>query len=124
MPVFHVYLNGKKESAAGVGDLGVLSAIVSWVRRKGEHTLAKRLDSVEEELILGVSGLIAPTGEHVRWLDRRLKVGDEVRIKVVENSPINRPISRKRRNPSKEMRSQKQYVKEMARKFGWKITKR
>ena len=29
MPVFHAYLNGKKVSTAGVGDLGVLGAHVS-----------------------------------------------------------------------------------------------
>jgi hypothetical protein len=124
MPVFHVYLNGKKVSTAGVGDLGVLGAHVSWVRRKGEHTLAKKPESVEEELTLHVGGLITPTEEHVRWLDRGLKVGDEVRIKVVEAGAVDRPRRRERRDRSKELRSQKRYVKEMAKRFGWKIQTR
>ena len=76
MPVFHVYLNGKKVSTAGVGDLGVLGAHVSWVRRKREHSLPKKPDGVEEELTLHVGGFISPAEEHVRWLDRDLKIGE------------------------------------------------
>ena len=121
MPVFHVYLNGKKVSTAGVGELGVLGAHVSWVRRKGKHSLAKKPDSVEEELTLHVAGFISPADEHVRWLDRDLKIGDEVRIIVAEDSKVDRPRSRERRDRSKELRSQKRYVREMAKRFGWKI---
>jgi hypothetical protein len=121
MPVFHVYLNGKKVSTAGVGDLGVLGAHVVWARRKGKRTLAKKPDSVEEELTLHVGGLISPAEEHVRWLDRDLKIGDEVRITIAENAKIDRPRSRERRDRAKELRSQKRYVREMAKRFGWKI---
>ena len=121
MPVFQIYLNGKKLTTAGVGDLGVLSAVVSWVRRKGDHTLAKKPDCVEEELTLHVGGLISPTEEHVRWLDRGLKVGDEVRIAIAENAKVDRPSHRVRRDRARELRSQKRYVREMAKKFGWKI---
>jgi hypothetical protein len=119
MPVFHVYLNGKKVSTAGVGELGVLGAHVSWVRRTGN--LSRKPGRVEEELTLHVGGLVTPTDEHVRWLDRKLKVGDEVSIRVVESAPIDPPSSRERRNHSNELRSQKRYVKEMAKKFGWKL---
>jgi hypothetical protein len=121
MPVFHVYLNGKQVSTAGVGDLGVLGAHVSWVRRKGEHTLAKKANTVQEELTLQVGGLISPAQEHVRWLDRDLKIGDEVCITVAEDSKVDRPRSRERRDRVKELRSQKRYVRVMAKKFGWKI---
>src|SRR5262245_15683945 len=124
MPVFHVYLNGKKVSTAGVGDLGVLGAHVSWVRRRGELTLAKKPESVEEELTLHVGGLITPREEHVRWLDRSLKVGDEVRITIAEDAAVDRPRSRERRDRTKELRSQKRYVREMAKRFGWKIQTR
>jgi hypothetical protein len=121
MPVFHVYLNGKKVSTAGVGELGVLGAHVSWVRRAGEHTLSRKPGSVEEELTLHVGGLISPSEEFVRWLDRDLKVGDEVRIRVADDTKVDRPRRRERRDHSKELRSQKRYVRQMAKKFGWKI---
>jgi hypothetical protein len=121
MPVFQVYLNGKKVSTAGVGELGVLGAHVSWVRRSGEHTLSRKPGSVEEELTLHVGGLVSPAGEHVRWLDRKLRVGDEVCIRIAEDGRVDRPRGRNRRDRAKELRSQKRYVREMARKFGWKI---
>lgn len=124
MPAFHVHLNGKKVSTAGVGELGVLGAHVSWVRRTGEHTLSRKPGSVEEELTLHVGGLITPTNEHVRWLDRKLKVGDEVSIRIVEDAPIDRPRSREQRDRAKELRSQKRYVREMAKRLGWKIQTR
>jgi hypothetical protein len=120
MPVFHVYLNGKKVSTAGVGEIGVLSAHISWVRRKSD-TLAKKSDSLEDELTLHVGGLISPAQEHVRWLDRDLKIGDEIRIVVAEDTKVDRPRSRERRDYAKELRSKKRYVKEMAKSFGWKI---
>ena len=124
MPVFHVYLNGKKVSTAGVGDIGVLSAHVTWVRRTGEDTRAKTADGFEEELTLHVGGLISPKEEHVRWLDHDLEVGDEVRIKVVADDSVDRPRSRQRRDRAHELRSQKRYVREMAKRFGWKIQTR
>ena len=124
MLVFQVYLNGKKVSTAGIGDLGVLGAHVSWVRRKDGKTLARKPDSVEEELTFHVGGLITPTEEHVRWLDRKLKVGDEVRIRIVEDGAIDRPRSRERLDRSKELRTQKRYLRQLAKRFGWKIQTR
>jgi len=121
MPVFHVYLNGKKVTTAGVGDLGVLGAHVSWVRRTGEHSLAKKPDTIEEALTLNVGGLVTPSQEHLRWLDRDLKIGDEVRITLAESARVTRPQSCERRDRAKELRSQKRYVREMAKRFGWKI---
>ena len=121
MPVFHVYLNGKKVSTAGVGDLGVLTAQVLCVRRKGPHTLEKQDDSVEEELTLHVGGLVTPVQEHVRWLDHDLGIGDEVRITVADESEVDPAHSRQRREVAKDLRSQKRYVRAMAKKFGWKI---
>src|SRR2546423_2202812 len=119
MPVFHVYLNGRRVSTAGVGDLGVLGAHVSWVRRQGGQTLAKKPNRVAEDLRLHVGGLITPVQEHVRWLDRHLKIGDEIRITVAEDGEIDRPRSRERQDRAKQLRSQKRYVRTMAKRFGW-----
>jgi hypothetical protein len=124
MPVFHVYLNGRKMSTAGVGDLGVLTALVSCVQRESQAPRARTPGKAVRELTLDVGGLITPTGEQVRWLDRKLKVGDEVRIRIVENVAADRPLSREKRDRSKELRAQKRYVRAMAKRFGWKIRTR
>jgi hypothetical protein len=119
MIAFNVYLNGKKISTAGVGDIGVLSAHVTWVRRTQKEMHIKM---PEEELTLEVGGLISAKEEYVRWLDgTALKVGDEVRITVGKATKVDRPRSRKRSDPAEDLRRQKRYVRQMAKRFGWKI---
>lgn len=121
MAVFHVYLNGKKVSTAGVGDKGVLSAHVTWVRRTREDMQIKL---PEEELTLEIGGLISPKEEYVLWLDRKLQVGDEVRIIIADAAKVDRPRTRKRSDPAEDLRRQKRYVRQMAKRFGWKIQTR
>jgi hypothetical protein len=60
----------------------------------------------------------------LEWLNRELKIGDEVRVRVVQDAAIDQPRSRKRIDRAKDLRAQKRYVKEMAKKFGWKIQSR
>ena len=111
MRAFKVYLNGKRLCVAGIGDDGVLSAHVTSVVGRGR-----------DELWLHVGGLISPKDEHVRWQQHRwLREGDEVRIKVVETGVVDKPRKRYRPDPRKELVAQKRYVREMAKKFGWKI---
>lgn len=121
MIAFEVSLNGKKACVAGVGEQGVVSASVCWVRRA-----AKRPASLsDEELFLDVGGLVSPTEEYVRWLDHRVIVeGDEVLIRVVKASRVSKAKIRRRENPKDRLRSQKRYVRQMAKQFGWKIVTR
>ena len=121
MIAFNVYLNGKKVCTAGMPDDGVLSADVTWVRRPEERKLSKR-----EESTLVVGGMITPVEEYVRWVDNHpVRVGDEVRIKIVDAESVDRPHIRKRKDPAADLRRQKQYVRDMAKTLGWKIqTKR
>jgi predicted RNA-binding protein with RPS1 domain len=75
-----------------------------------------------------VSGPINPKKEYVTWIKRKLKVGDDVRLRVIETAATDHPETRIdlpkvtiREDPNEEIRNQKRYVREMARKFGWKI---
>ena len=117
MIAIEVHLNGKKLCTAGVGQLGVLSTCLSW---RGPQPYQKGGPSVAEYLRLDVGGL-ADSGDHLRWLDRKLKRGDVLGIKVVEVDSADKPRGRQRPNPAADLRRQKQYVRRMARQFGWKI---
>jgi hypothetical protein len=115
MIAFEVYLNGKKICTAGVGDLGVLSTSLAW---RGAQPHKKGAPS-PEFLRLDIGGLAA--GEHLRWVDRSVKRGDAVIIKVVEVDAADKPRERQRPSPAADLRRQKQYVRRMAKQFGWKL---
>lgn len=112
MRAFEVYLNKKKLCIAGIGNDGVLSAIVNWVTRGDEG-----------DLFLDVGGLLSPTKEHVRWSKQKpLRVGDEVQVKIVETNTVDKPAERhKSDSVIKRRASEKAYVRAMAKKLGWTI---
>ena len=113
MRAFVVLLNGKELATGGVG-CGVLAANVTSVDPGPES-------SGHDEVGVQLGGLDTAKNEHVEWLQKRLRVGDEVRIRVVNADAVDRPHSRKRRNAAQELREQKQYVRNMAKKLGWTI---
>jgi hypothetical protein len=86
MKSFNIHVNGKPCCTAGIGPSGVLHVIVNWVRRKGEPK--------EGEFDLSVGGLDTTTEEHVRWSAPRIRVGDEITIRVVESDKIDPPARR------------------------------
>jgi hypothetical protein len=111
MRAFEVYLNGKRLCVAGIGDNGVLTTIIDHVSGHGRN---------EQHVRIG--GLVNATDEHVHWGLKRLKTGDEVLVKIVESISVDRPTKRRKRDPKEELKREKQYVKDMARKLGWKLT--
>jgi hypothetical protein len=111
MQAFKVSLNGHKLCLAGtVGD-GVLSAIVNSVRgNRGE------------DLFLEVGGLVSRADQHVRCINqKRLRVGDRIQIETIETGSADKPTKRYRFDRAKQIRSQKRYVRAMAKQFGWRI---
>lgn len=114
MIAFRIYVNGRKRCVAGIGDDGVLAAIVNSVRRKGKGDLA-----------LEMGGLISHTREHVNWLQREpLRVGDRIKLEIIEADSVDEPAKRYRTDQRKETAAQKSYVRRMARQLGWKIQER
>jgi hypothetical protein len=84
MRAFKVSLNGTNLFVAGVGDTGVLSAIVNWVA-----------NDQAEDLFLQVGGLA--NQQNIDWTGvKRLRVGDEIRVRIVEASSVDKPIRRRR----------------------------
>ena len=109
MRAFKVSLNGKKLCLAGIGERGVVSAIVNWVAGEGGA-----------DLFMEVGGFASE--RHVKWIrQKHLHVGDEIRVKIVEAASVDRPIKVKPINPVETRRAQKRYVRMMAKQFGWRI---
>src|SRR2546423_13644775 len=119
MLAFEVHLNGKKVCTAAMGEPGVLSSIVTWHLGDGAGR-----PKGQEELDLAVSALVSRTQEHVDWLKRRLRRGDEVSIRIVEAAHADSPKRRKRENPVQRRRQQQIYVRRLAKQFGWNIETR
>ena len=95
MKCFEVTINRKKVCTAGVGDDGVLTSIVTFVKRNNSSEGTEKVPANDSEnLDLRVGGL-ANRGpgvtEQVEWLHQSLAVGDEITIKIVEASECDEP---------------------------------
>lgn len=86
MKAFEVFINGHRLSLIGVGDAGVLTAIVNWVGRPDP----------ERDLFLSLGGLDRHSNEHLRWNVPSISVGAEVLVRVVEAPVVDPPDSRYR----------------------------
>src|SRR5688572_18417273 len=107
MLCFEVYRNGQKLCTAGIGDFGVLTAILAWVSHEPEKLRTWAESGVPEveatRLDFGVSGLrrcVGEAGEHLRWAETSLAVGDEIRIRVVDLPGADPPSQRHEHVPS------------------------
>jgi hypothetical protein len=87
MRAFEIHLNGKKLCLAGLRK-GIVAVNLKWVAR------AKRTDEIGG---ISVSGLIEETNQHITWSMQQLDVGDELRIKLVEKSAVDKPRKVKRK---------------------------
>ena len=113
MRAFRVDLNGKRICVAGVGEHGVLTAIVDYVGNGRSSRLG-----------LSVGGLFTPTGEHAIWKLLDLKVGDKVVVKVIETDSVDRPRKRYRPDSKAAERNQKALIRAQAKELGWQILTR
>jgi hypothetical protein len=80
MVALEVFVDGRRVCIAGVGDNGVLNAIVNSVGLPGE-----------EEVFMHVGGLDCTSDEHIRWAVPMISVGSEVTIRVVEAEAVDPP---------------------------------
>jgi hypothetical protein len=111
MRAFEVHLNGKRLCLAGVGQDGVLTAIVGYVKLGGGRG----------QTSISVGGLINPAHDYVNWTNRGLKLGDELRLKITDTEKVDRPKSRQRHDPRQELAQKKRHTRKMVRELGWQI---
>ena len=110
MRVLEVHLNKKRLCVAGIGEDGVLNAMILHVMKNGKG-----------ETTLQIGGSISPVNENVTWNELLLKTGDTVQVRVRESLQVDNPVTRHRGDPTKEKAYQRRYVREMAKQLGWKV---
>jgi hypothetical protein len=96
---FEVFVNGKRQCAAGVGSFGVLFAQLAWVKRSPNRRPMKMRKKIwnTEELSLDVQGSCNTEDKiestTLRWIQQDLNVGDEIRIVVVKKYQCDEPAN-------------------------------
>lgn len=94
MICYEVRLNGRRLCTAGMPGYGVLGVDLSWVkrdpawRRKGAPKLAYDV----EEHHLSVGGLFR--NERLRWVERRIRAGDTLHVRILRRSRADPPNAR------------------------------
>lgn len=104
---------------AGIADFGVLTAILSWARRRPENSRDGK--NIEEELTFEVGGLDstdAAVSEHLKWLATPLQVGDTVSIRVIESDETEAPSERRREDPDVGAKAKQRYYEQLKREYG------
>jgi len=90
MLCFRVLRNGKYLTTAGVPDFGVLSTILTWVRRPHDESNAK------PELTLHVGGTVGRDyREHLVWRNVNIFAGDVLTVEVLEDVEADPPRERR-----------------------------
>ncbi|NVJ10505.1 hypothetical protein HUW63_35530 [Myxococcus sp. AM001] len=91
MLCFRVLRNGRHLTTAGVSDFGVLSAILTWVRRPDDKTR----DNPEVDLHVGGS-VGREYREHLKWCYvNDIRAGDVLTVEVREDLEADSPRERR-----------------------------
>ena len=112
MLCFDVRVNGQRVALAGLGEDGVLNAIVGWVCQEGKSPAEPCT------LDLSVGGLDARA--HLRWVeDRPLEVGDHVEVTIVDSDEPDSPRREARDDNALARVSERRYFEHLKKKYGW-----
>lgn len=123
MVAFQISIDGQRVCTAGIGDLGALSVIATWVRRvtPGPAADEDRSEPFEEELTLDVAGLTHDTDGadvNVKWLERSLRVGQRLTVAIVDTSDVDDPTTRRRQDPAWAEHRKREYYERLKREYG------
>ena len=100
-----VLVNGRRACISGMDSYGVLSVVLSGVKRnptaypgKSKHPLKLGKGEWSKERIeISVGGLDSAADQHLHWLRRDLIVGDEVSIRLLPPGRYDTPKGTRRR---------------------------
>jgi len=101
MLILELTINGKVVARAGREDLAVLTSCVTAVGVLGRRSVGAKGTSEGADVHVHLSGLTAkkdPTKDvHLNWIRQRpLKVGDEVKVRVLEAARADKPLRKLR----------------------------
>ena len=104
---FEITVNDGAPTLAGEYDISVLSADLTFV-------------SARNELVLRAGGLNSKgrhDNEHIEWLNQRLRAGDVISIRIVENAVPSSPLSRERQDPADSERQEREYYERLKKRY-------
>ena len=111
MPLcFEIIVNDGEPVVAGAENIGVLTALVTFVASRNDLTLS-------------AGGLISRgpyEQEHLDWAHQDLKPGDRISIRVVESGDPSEPIARTRDDPAATEQQERAYYEHLKAKYGRK----
>jgi hypothetical protein len=116
MLALEVVLNGNRIAVAGADDLNVLNGMVTAVGKLGRKASGTKAQPKGYDIRLSVGGLTGRQGgipnEHVRWEEmKKLKVGDEVLIRVLRARVADPPNPSIGADPKHTERNERQEFK-------------
>jgi hypothetical protein len=97
---FEVKVNGARVATIGADDPGVLTAIISWVKR-GPQGITSEMRSdpkfnesvfLKEVCDLELGGLNSGTNRHTSWSRTSLQPGDEVTVRILGSGEYDPPL--------------------------------
>lgn len=110
---FQVLINGRRACVSGMDGYGVLSVVLSRVKRNpkaypGKNKHPHKMTKAEwsrESIEFSVGGLDSIADQHLHWLRRDLRIGDEVAIKLLAAGQYDAPKGRHRRLTTRSKRA-------------------
>lgn len=123
MICFEIVINGNKVCTAGVdAEYGVLSSILTWVKRDLRAFPAENKDLIQdEELNINVAGHIRHGRndfENLEWIKQSLSPGDEINIRIIESPDADTPSKRHRSGPGFVDKRKREYFENHAKSSG------
>jgi hypothetical protein len=103
--------------------------LFSWHRGRrrfdGDHQLGIGRTPQDVGLVSG-GGWTCQPFSGTPQLDKAetLRVGDEIRVKIVEKDSVDKPIDRQRADSARDLENQKAYVRAAAKQLGWTVRER
>jgi hypothetical protein len=109
MLAYEVFLNGARLCLSGIDGDGVLNAMLSY--GKGKQV---------DHLHLSVGGLASVSKETLQWACADLRVGDELKINVIDAESVDEPTTREPA-PEFDLDVQKANTRAWIKKLGWTV---